>query len=72
MIEYQVGQTADGAHIKIVTIGAVDAPALARRLEAALSGAGLDRPAVEIEAVPFIDRGPAGKLRRFVPLDERG
>jgi len=69
VIEYQVGQTAGGAAIKIVTSGASDAPSLARRIETALAGAGLDHPIVEVEAVPSIDRGPAGKLRRFVPLE---
>ena len=69
MIEYQVGQTARGADIKVVTSGGVDAPSLARRVEAALSGAGLDRPSVEVEVVPSIDRGPSGKLRRFVPSE---
>ena len=66
--EYQVRQTSRGADISIVTAGPVDAISLARRLESALSSAGLESAEVTVEAVTAIDRGPSGKLRRFAPL----
>jgi phenylacetate-coenzyme A ligase PaaK-like adenylate-forming protein len=68
VIEYQVRQTDRGAHIEVVPAHGLGVASLAARLEMALSAGGLHPPVVTVETVREIDRGPAGKLRRFVPL----
>lgn len=70
--EYQVVQTADGADVRVCTLGDagdLDLDGLARRLESSLAEAGLPAPRVTLRQVDRLDRhGDTGKLRRFVPL----
>lgn len=67
--EYQVRQTAAGISVDVVGQGPIDRRALADRLCAALAGAGLHRPRVDVRDVDAVERHPeTGKVRRFVPL----
>jgi phenylacetate-coenzyme A ligase PaaK-like adenylate-forming protein len=68
VVEYQVRQTVRGAHIEVVPAHGIDVASLAARLETALSAGGLHPAVVTVAPVRKIDRGPAGKLRRFVPI----
>jgi phenylacetate-coenzyme A ligase PaaK-like adenylate-forming protein len=70
IIEYQVIQTPRGADVHVRASGPVGDDALARKLEAALSAAGVQAPAVSITIVDALERHRGtGKLRRFVPLN---
>jgi phenylacetate-coenzyme A ligase PaaK-like adenylate-forming protein len=65
--EYQVRQTPDGAEVLVV--GAPDVDAVTESLCQSLKRFGLERPAVRVSVVPWIERHAAtGKLRRFVAL----
>jgi phenylacetate-coenzyme A ligase PaaK-like adenylate-forming protein len=66
--EYQVIQTPVGVRALVVMDGPVDLDGLRNAVTAGLARAGLADPTVDLEAVGFIARGPAGKLRRFMPL----
>lgn len=67
--EYQVRQTPDGIDVDVVGQGPVDRGVLAEQLGAALAGAGLAGPQVDVREVEAIERHPeTGKVRRFVPL----
>ena len=70
IVEYQVRQTPAGTHIIVRCHTPVDLDTIRRELEETLSGLGLQRPQISVEAVERIkrDNGPA-KLKRFVPLD---
>ena len=70
VVEYQVRQTATGADVDIRLAG----PGRPRRagrvaLSTHLHEAGLADPEVSLQVVTHGDRTPAGKPRRFVPLD---
>ncbi len=67
--EYQVRQTASGLDVDVVASGSVDTSDVGGRIEAALAGAGLRDPHVDVREVDAIERHPqTGKARRFVPL----
>jgi phenylacetate-coenzyme A ligase PaaK-like adenylate-forming protein len=70
--EYQVNQTPEGAHIRVVTERASELGALAGSIEADLRGLGVSEPVVHIERVGEIARQGVGKLKRFVPLPAAG
>jgi phenylacetate-coenzyme A ligase PaaK-like adenylate-forming protein len=69
IVEYQVRQTPNGAHIAIRRHGPVDLDQLRRELAEALHANGLESPHITLETVAQLKRnhGPA-KLKRFVPL----
>jgi phenylacetate-coenzyme A ligase PaaK-like adenylate-forming protein len=69
IVEYQVHQTPDGAHMTIRRHGPVDLDELRRELAEALHATGLESPKITLETVEQLQRndGPA-KLKRFVPL----
>jgi phenylacetate-CoA ligase len=68
VVEYQVGQTPDGAEVLVV--GALaDPAAVGRRLAAELAGLGLPAPSVEVRPVDRLERQATGKVRRFRPLE---
>jgi phenylacetate-coenzyme A ligase PaaK-like adenylate-forming protein len=69
IVEYQVHQTPNGAHIAIRRHGPVDLDQLRRELAEALHATGLESPKITVETVEQLKRndGPA-KLKRFVPL----
>lgn len=66
--EYQVCQTAKGADIKVVTIGAIDKDRLIQAVTNSLTELGLSTPAVNVDEVPKLQYPASGKLRRFVQL----
>jgi phenylacetate-coenzyme A ligase PaaK-like adenylate-forming protein len=69
VLEYQVRQTPTGLEVAAVAEKELDVTRLGRRLAAALAGAGLARPAVNVRTTPGLPRHPeTGKLARFVPL----
>jgi phenylacetate-CoA ligase len=69
VLEYQVRQTSAGVDVLAVAETELGVTRLGRRLAAALAGAGLARPAVEVRTTPGLPRHPqTGKLTRFVPL----
>jgi phenylacetate-coenzyme A ligase PaaK-like adenylate-forming protein len=69
IVEYQVHQTPDGAHMTIRRHGPVDLDELRREIAEALHATGLESPKITLETVEQLQRndGPA-KLKRFVPL----
>ena len=71
IVEYQVRQTPDGAHVAVRCQAPVDLDELARDIGSNLARLGLEQPSVTLEAVDRLERtsGP-GKLTRFVPLLE--
>lgn len=69
--EYQIRQTSRGIDLLAVCTGDLDSAILIERLQAALAGAGIPRPAVTVRVVDHLDRHPAtGKLRAVIPLTE--
>jgi phenylacetate-coenzyme A ligase PaaK-like adenylate-forming protein len=71
ILEYQVQQTTNGAHIEAITSGPIDADRLVKRIEADLSHAGVAEPMVKISEVDNIARhGDGQKLLRMVPLSQ--
>lgn len=68
LVEYQVRQTSDGAHVQVVCDGPVDTGALGKKLETYLADVGLAQPRVTLERVDAIARVGIGKVLRFVPL----
>jgi phenylacetate-coenzyme A ligase PaaK-like adenylate-forming protein len=73
VVEYQVRQTAHGASITVSCSGPVDLQRLGTEVADALAGLGVTRPAVQVSAVERLERDPGpAKLRRFVPLPDRG
>jgi phenylacetate-coenzyme A ligase PaaK-like adenylate-forming protein len=74
VLEHQVRQTHRGIDVDVVVTDGFDADRLAERLAerlaTALERAGLAEPEVRVHRVDAVDRrGPAGKARRFIPLD---
>jgi phenylacetate-CoA ligase len=72
IVEYQVRQTQCGADIAIRVTGPVDPDALRVAVAEDLRRLGLPSPRVTVALTRAIDRGRAGKLKRFVPLTPRG
>ena len=68
VVEYQVRQTLRGAEIDVRCCGPLDVESLQRDIVHALARVGLTNPEVRVSTVERIDRGVAGKLKRFVPL----
>jgi phenylacetate-coenzyme A ligase PaaK-like adenylate-forming protein len=68
IIEYQVRQTADGAHVQVRCAGATDTAKLGAEIEEHLRRVGLADPRVAVEQVDAIPRAGSGKLKRFLPL----
>jgi len=68
VVEYQVRQTARGAHVLVVAQVAVDTERLAATLRSALAEQGLADAEATVTRVDALDRQATGKLRRFVPL----
>ena len=68
IVEYQVRQTNRGANILAIAISTAALRPAAEKIEHALREQGLIGPEVSIVATEKIERGPIGKLRRFVPL----
>jgi phenylacetate-CoA ligase len=66
--EYQVRQTERGAVVALRHRAPLDAAGLERALAADLGRLGLRDARVAVERRDRIERGSAGKLRRFVPL----
>src|SRR5262245_5202737 len=69
VVEYQVRQTEQGAHVAVRCGAPVDLDELEREIAAELAGLGVPDPAVDVTAVERLERDPGpAKLRRFVPL----
>ena len=67
VVEYQVRQTARGA--EVLALGAFGNPVVTGQcLESELARLGVRSPCVTVGVVPALERQPAGKIRRFVPL----
>jgi phenylacetate-coenzyme A ligase PaaK-like adenylate-forming protein len=67
VVEYQVTQTPRGVRVAVVAPRGVDEAALAARIAAALTGAGLDGAEATVEPVAAIRRHPlTGKTKRFL------
>jgi phenylacetate-coenzyme A ligase PaaK-like adenylate-forming protein len=66
--EYQVRQTERGAVVTVRCRASLDLAGLAGSLTDDLRRLGLAEPDVTVERAERIERGAAGKLRRFVPL----
>jgi phenylacetate-CoA ligase len=69
IVEYQVRQTAHGAHIAVRCGARVDLERVSVEIADGLAALGVRRPVIDVTAVERLNRdsGPA-KLRRFVPL----
>jgi phenylacetate-coenzyme A ligase PaaK-like adenylate-forming protein len=67
IVDHEVHQTDDGARVRVVGAGDVDAASLAAELTTALARAGLTEPQVEVEQVAELPRTGVGKRRHFVP-----
>jgi phenylacetate-coenzyme A ligase PaaK-like adenylate-forming protein len=65
--DWQVVQTRDGAERRLRCERSIPLRAVAERVASALVKGGVASPAVRIRRVDTIERGPAGKLQRFVP-----
>jgi phenylacetate-CoA ligase len=68
VVEYRVHQRADGAEVEVVCVERVDTEGLGRTLGADLRRCGLSGGRASVLPVDHLDRGPTGKLQRFVPL----
>jgi phenylacetate-coenzyme A ligase PaaK-like adenylate-forming protein len=65
--EYQVRQTENGAEVRVRCDRNLHLRAVGHRVASALGKRGVEHPAVSVQRVERIERGPAGKLQRFVP-----
>jgi phenylacetate-coenzyme A ligase PaaK-like adenylate-forming protein len=73
VVEYQVRQTSMGAQIVVRCSAPVDVNRLGVEISHALGGLGLPDPVVDVTVVDRLERDPGpAKLRRFVPLGDRG
>jgi phenylacetate-CoA ligase len=70
IVEYQVRQTARGADIVVRATGDVDVGALRMQIARHVAEAGVVDPEITVARVAAIARTAAGKLKRFVPLEE--
>jgi phenylacetate-coenzyme A ligase PaaK-like adenylate-forming protein len=68
VIEYQVRQTPDGAHVQVRCAGNADIAKLGSEIAEHLRRVGLAEPRVSVEQVDAIARSGSGKLKRFLPL----
>ena len=69
VVEYQVRQTAHGAHIAVRCSAPVDLERLGAEIAYALATLAIPWPTVDVTAVERLERDPGpAKLRRFVPL----
>jgi hypothetical protein len=66
--EYQVRQTTDGIAVAVVLRADTDLEGVRADLVERLAAAGLDQPAVCIEAQSSLRSPDTGKIRTFVPL----
>lgn len=65
--DYQIVQTRNGAEVRLRCDPGTHLRAVAQRVASALIKGGVARPSVRVRRVSAIERGPAGKLQRFVP-----
>jgi phenylacetate-CoA ligase len=70
VIEYQVVQTRAGAEVRLRCDRGIHLRAIAQRVASALVKGGVSDPSVRVRRVESIERGPAGRLRRFVPQEQ--
>jgi phenylacetate-coenzyme A ligase PaaK-like adenylate-forming protein len=69
VIEYQVQQTLNGAHVLVLVSKQVDLERVQSKLQDALTVAGLEKAIVTVQVVDTLPRHPqTHKLRRFIPL----
>jgi phenylacetate-coenzyme A ligase PaaK-like adenylate-forming protein len=68
VVDYQVRQVDGGAAVVLRADGAVDVDGLGRAIEDGLRAVGIPAPSVSVAIVDDLERGSAGKLKRFVPL----
>lgn len=68
IVSYQIAQRTDGVNVSYVSDVAIDEGALHREIQQALDGYGLHDLETALSRVDAIQRTPAGKLKRFVPL----
>ncbi len=69
VLEYQVHQTGEGAHIILTSSSPIDCERLGASIAAAMRLSGLSAPVVTVKPVDHIRRtGDAAKLKRFVPM----
>jgi phenylacetate-CoA ligase len=66
--EYQIRQTARGAHLIYRCDGEIDTQRIVQKFSEALSSYGVDNPKITLEEITHLERTGAGKLKRFVPL----
>jgi phenylacetate-CoA ligase len=71
IVEYQVRQTPHGADVVVRANAPVDLGQIGQELIVALGRIGLENARVTVATTNAVDRGAAGKLRRFVPLPGR-
>ncbi len=68
IVEYQVRQTPNGAHVELVAVDAVDVNSLRDALTRMLISQGLSNPKVSLLRVSSLERTALGKTRRFIPI----
>jgi uncharacterized membrane protein len=68
VIEYQVRQTPEGAAVGVCAAGQIDNGRLEAELAAGLQRAGVRSARVTVAVVERLERGPSGKVNRFIPL----
>lgn len=64
--EYQVVQTANGAHIRVMTTGPINQQQISQAICASLKEAGLENPKITFSEVSEFEYLSSGKLRRFL------
>jgi phenylacetate-CoA ligase len=69
IIEYQIRQTARGAHLVYRCNGEVDTDRIVQKFAEALLTYGICDPQITLEQITRLERTTAGKLKRFVPLE---
>lgn len=67
--DYQVVQTPGGAEVRLLCDRGTHLRAVAQRVASALAKGGVATPSVRVRRVQSLERGPAGKRRRFVARD---
>jgi phenylacetate-coenzyme A ligase PaaK-like adenylate-forming protein len=69
--EFQIAQTQEGAHIKLVCNGKPDIPEIKDTIINNLKKYGLANPKVDFEVVESLPHHPeTGKIKRFIPLEK--
>ena len=69
--EYQVQQTLNGAHIKLVPLGPVEHERLVNAITESLAQLGVANPLVTVEELAQLAYPASGKLRRFLTLEDQ-